>query len=145
MDILITLHSYNRYLVVFVLLLTIGHFSYKFWKKAAPAPLDRALAGANLGFAHLQLILGLLVYFIGGRYQNIDMSDKASRYWGMEHFLMMLIAVVLITLSVAATKRIQDDNKRYFRIFLYNTLAFLVIAIGLSYGVAPGLFGSIAR
>ena len=143
MDTLITLHSYNRYLVLLLLLLTIGHFSYKFLTKAQPAKLDRALAGANLGFAHLQLVLGLLVYFMGGRHQNIDMKDAASRYWGMEHFLMMLIAVVFITLSVAATKRIADDNKRFFRIFLYNAIAFLCIAIGLmSSAVAPGLFGS---
>ncbi len=141
METLIVLHSYNRYMVVLLLLATILHFSFKYWKNAAPAPLDRALAGANLGFAHLQLILGMLVYFMGGRYKDI-MNDKVSRYWGMEHFLMMLIAIVLITLSVAATKRIEDNKKRYFRIFLYNAIAFLVIAVGLSYGVAPGLFGS---
>jgi hypothetical protein len=142
METLIVLHSYNRYMVVLLLLATILHFSFKYWKNAAPAPLDRALAGANLGFAHLQLLLGLATYFMGGHHQNINMKDQASRYWGMEHLLMMLIAIVLITLSVAATKRIEDNKKRYFRIFLYNAIAFLVIAVGLSYGVAPGLFGS---
>lgn len=142
MEILILLHSYTRYAVLLILLATIGYFLFKWLQNTPPAKLDRTLAAANLGTVHLQFVLGLILYFGGGYYQNINMKDAASRYWGMEHLVSMLLAVVFVTLSVAATKRIKDHRRRYFRIFLYNAIALLIIVGTLSYGVAPGLFGS---
>jgi hypothetical protein len=70
------------------------------------------------------------------------MSDKATRYWTVEHVMAMIIAVVLITVARISLKRMTDDSAKHKRTLIYNTLA-LVIIVGTILMSGRGLFGTL--
>ena len=55
------------------------------------------------------------------------MSDKATRYWTVEHVTAMIIAVVLITLARTSIKRMTDDSAKHRRTLIYNAMALVII------------------
>ena len=52
---------------------------------------------------HIQLLLGLVLYFTSPRVKFFDgwMKDASFRFYGMEHILMMVIAIALLVILAA--------------------------------------------
>ncbi len=151
-SILNTLHSYNRYLLlaalVFVLYRSIsGWLGKKPYEKA-----DNASGAALLGFTHLQLLLGLILYGISPRTQaafddmGTAMKNPTLRYFAVEHIADMLIAVVLIQLGRTLSKKAVDDNSKHRKVAIYTGIATLIIVAtlaqkGLLFGTATAMAG----
>jgi mannose/fructose/N-acetylgalactosamine-specific phosphotransferase system component IIC len=78
----------------------------------------------GLIFTHLQVVVGLIVYFFSQkvRFDSTTMSDPLARFFTMEHTVMMLIAVILITIGHRQTKA---GNGR--KMFWFYFIALLVI------------------
>lgn len=88
---------------------------------------DRLLT-ATLVLAHIQLILGvvLLIPFLQA---GIQMGNAANRFVTVEHPLMMIIAVVLITIGKVKAKKTEDvvrANKTIWYYF-FAALIFMVL------------------
>jgi cation transport ATPase len=98
---------------------------------------DRKLALFTVISAHLQLVIGLVLYFISPAVKNAladmgkAMSDTAQRFWAVEHISMMLLAIILITVgSVRAKKQATDEAKhKQIAVFFLIALAIIFIAI----------------
>lgn len=148
-EILVTLHSYNRYLVLAAILFVLFR-SFSGWLGNKPyARADNSAAAAMLGLTHLQLLLGLLLYFFFSTWTRglfngggMNMKDPMQRYFGMEHILMMLIAVTLIQLGRTFSKRKTSDVDKHRTIAVYTAIALLLIVGGLAYKGL--LFGSVS-
>lgn len=151
--ILNALHSYNRYLLfaalVFVLYRSIsGWLGKKPYEKA-----DNAAGAALLGFTHLQLLLGLILYAGVSPYTKAAFADMGAamktpmlRYFAVEHMLSMLIAVVLIQLGRTLSKKAADDNSKHRKVAIYTGIAALIIVVtlaqkGLLFGTVAPLAG----
>ena len=75
---------------------------------------------------HVQLLLGLVLYFfLSPRTKdfNIDMKDAVSRFYGVEHFSMMIIAAILITAGYSALKK--SKLSRYKWLYLIGLVVLL--------------------
>jgi uncharacterized BrkB/YihY/UPF0761 family membrane protein len=59
------------------------------------------------------------------------MKETMTRYWTVEHFVMMLFAIVLITLGHSRSKKAADDFNKHRSIALYYGLAVLVIVVAI--------------
>lgn len=138
---LIVTHSIFRYLVLIVLVLTI----YLAWEglllNKKYGKIDRILSGATSGISHVQLILGFVLYFQSPVAQGF-WADKSFRwtdnlFFGLVHFTLMSIAIVLITIGTALTKRETDDKKRFTIILQYFTIALLLILIAIPWPFSP--------
>lgn len=80
----------------------------------------------------IQLLLGLALYFIGPWFDKLkdlgnNMKDPYSRFFTMEHLVMMLIAIVLVHVGRTASKNAATDAAKHKRSLLYFGLAMLLI------------------
>ncbi len=128
-----TIHSYNRYLILVALAFVLFR-SIAGWlgKKPYEKP-DNIAAAALLGLCHLQLLLGLILYFISPRVQivlaNWSAFDGKSweKYFAMEHAASMFIAIVLIQLGRTFSKRAIAAEQKHRTVATYTIIAVLLI------------------
>ena len=55
------------------------------------------------------------------------MSDKMTRFLGVEHMVGMLIAIILITVGYKKIKAGETDGKKFKSMFSYYGIALLLI------------------
>jgi phosphoglycerol transferase MdoB-like AlkP superfamily enzyme len=132
-EILLPIHSYLRYAVLILLVLVVLKSLAGWLGKTSYEKLDGQLALFNLIFAHIQLILGLLLYVVSPlvMFEGGVMGNKIARYWTVEHISMMIIAIVLITLARSLSKRKTDDAAKHKTVFIFNALALLIIVVAI--------------
>jgi hypothetical protein len=125
---LLHLHSSFRWLIVVFLVIAIikslsGWIGKKEFTKS-----DNIIALILLSLVHLQLIVGLVIYFMKGWNNQItNMSDPIARFWGMEHALSMLIVITLITIGRFISKKSTDNLAKHKKGAIYYIIAFVFI------------------
>lgn len=125
-------HSGLRWLVLIFLLLAIiksfgGWFGKKPFKKT-----DNLIAILLISFTHMQALIGLALYFMGGwgivfGNMSIIKGNDVFRFWSLEHLFIMLTAVVLITLGRIKSKKAATDAAKHRNGALFYSLALLLI------------------
>ncbi|MCB0408941.1 MAG: hypothetical protein KDD29_01910 [Flavobacteriales bacterium] len=122
-------HSGLRWLVVLFLVIAIlksfvGWFGKKEFTKS-----DNLVALLLLSFTHLQLIVGAAMYFISPKVIGIGdaMKDGVLRFWTLEHGLMMLIAITLITIGRVKSKKATKNETKFKKGAIFYTIAFILI------------------
>jgi hypothetical protein len=133
---LLHLHATLRYLILVALIVVIVK-SLAGWLGRKPYnKLDNRLGLYLFIFAHMQLVLGLVLYFISDmvQFNEATMKNKDLRYWAVEHVLMMLVAIVLITLARTTSKKMTSDEAKHKRMVAFNAaaLALILLAIAMS-------------
>lgn len=129
-EILRSVHSGWRYVVILLLLAAFVTAVSGFTGKKAFTEGNRKLAVFALISSHIQLILGLLLYFMNDWYK-MDSSVPSNRYWKMEHIAMMIIAIILITVGNAKSKKAVDAVAKYKNIFVFFGFALLIITVAI--------------
>ena len=76
---------------------------------------------------HLQIVIGLMLYFTLSKYANIDMGDGPSRFWGVEHIFGMVLAAVLITIGSSKTKKATEAKRKHQLSFRFFLVGFIII------------------
>ena len=125
-QILKSAHSGWRYLVLILLVLAVVKALFGWLGKKPYTEGDRKLNVFALISAHIQLVLGLLLYFMNDWYKA-DSSVAIGRYWKMEHIGMMVFAIILITVGNARSKRLDSAEAKHRTIALYFGLAIVLI------------------
>ena len=135
-------HSYLAYLVLAGL---VASFLIALIGYSANRPFterDRKLGLLGLIPAHLQWVIGIILYFVSPvgapNFSGGAMKDSIARLYILEHPLMMVFAVVLITVGYARAKRLTDDRGRFKSIWLWYGIALALILIRLPWHAWPG-------
>src|ERR1051326_6780243 len=124
------IHSLLRYIILLLLIIAIIK-SWSGWLGKKPfTDGTRKLALFTLISAHLQLVIGFALYFMNG-WQNVlgDMENRVNRFFSMEHSLMMIIAIALITIGYSSSKKATTDEAKYKRIAIFFLIALIIIFI----------------
>jgi hypothetical protein len=129
-EILRSAHSGWRYVVILLLLAAFITALSGFTGKKAFTEGNRKLAVFALVSSHIQLLMGLLLYFMNDWYK-LDSSVASNRYWKMEHIAMMAIAVILITVGNAKSKKAVDGVAKHKSIFMFFGFALLIITVAI--------------
>jgi uncharacterized membrane protein len=129
-EILKSAHSGWRYLVIILLLVAFINALMGYAGKKPYTEGNRKLNVFALISAHIQLILGLVLYFMNDWYKG-DMTVPVQRYWKMEHISMMLIAIVLITVGNARSKKVDSALAKHRTILMYFGFALLLITAAI--------------
>jgi hypothetical protein len=132
---LLHLHNFLRWFVIIFALWTIvktmgGLGGNKPFTKAEKRP-----AMLLMIICDTQLLLGLMLYFTGTwGLKNIQnqgmgavMKDSAQRFWAVEHFAGMLLAIILVHIGYASVKKAIPDAAKYKKVFWCTLIAFIVI------------------
>jgi hypothetical protein len=123
-----TLHSYWAYIVVAVLLFTVVNAIIGLVQKKEFTHKEFRLGLFSLITTHIQLLLGFLVYFTGGFQKGLgDMKDSGVRLLALEHPLMMIIAIVLITIGWSKHKKQVKSETKFKTFAIFYGLALVLI------------------
>lgn len=138
---LLSTHSYIRFAVL-ILLVVVTITSLAGWQgKKNYTNTDDKLSLSLFIATHLQLLLGLILYFISPvvQFNSDTMKNSTLRYWAVEHLTIMLIAIVLITLARITAKKMTTSDAKHKRLFIFNLIALLLIVVGI-YQSGRGFF-----
>src|SRR5688572_27733743 len=131
-SILVFLHSTIRWLVV-ISLAYAAYRGYKGYKTNAPfLPADHIVRHWTATIAHVQLVLGIMLYTQSPVVKYFWNSPKTAGsifdalFYALLHFLGMLTAIVLITIGSALAKRKTEDKARFKTMFTRFTIAFII-------------------
>lgn len=124
----LTLSYFVLFLVIFVIVVSFLRRS----GGVAYAGGFKKVVLAGLISTHLQLILGLYLWF-SGPWWPIQMSDSILRFRGLEHPLSMLIAIALLTIGYYKAKRALTDKKAYNALFGFWLAGLILILLRLPY------------
>lgn len=128
------IHSYWAYLVVLVLFVAsinaiIGYASNKEYGAT-----NFRIALFTLIISHIQLLIGIVLYFVAPYFQVLlekgmgeVMGDSTLRLYIMEHPLMMIIALVLITIGYSKHKSKLTSKPKFKTLAIFYTLGLLVM------------------
>lgn len=98
--------------------------------------------------AHIQLLLGLIQWFVGDwgykLLKNADsmgevMKNPAQRFWIVEHNTGMLIAIILITIGRGAAKKNIPDTSKHKRAFWLFLFALILILASVPWPGREGI------
>lgn len=136
-NILVSAHSGLRWLLLIALVIAVIQSFSKRGKFGEIKETKSVLI--TLILTHLQLLAGLLLYFISGKVQfgGNTMSNSVIRFFTVEHSLMMIIAVVLITVGYSKAKKAPKPFKIVFNFYLL-ALILILVAIPWPFRTALG-------
>lgn len=127
------LHSGWRYVVLALVLIAIISAFAGWFGKNNYTNGNRKLNLFAMISMHVQLLIGLVLYFLSPKVRLGDMGaamkDSVSRYWTVEHALMMIIAVIIITIGHSKSKRAASGANKHKTVAIYYSIA-LIIVIG---------------
>jgi len=128
------LHNTLRWLILLSLVITLvkyisGWLGNLPWKKT-----DNILGIVFTSLMDLQLLTGLVLYFFISPITKLAMSDfgaamkdQGLRFYAVEHFSMMLIAVVLVHIGRAKSKKAKTDSAKFKTATIFFLISLLVI------------------
>ena len=127
-------HSYLRYIILILLVVVVISSLLGVVNKKPYTGGDNKLGLYLFISTHLQLLLGLILFFISPvvQFSGAAMKDAATRYWLVEHNTAMLIAIVFITLARTTSKKMGDSRAKHKRMFIFNFIALVIIIVTIS-------------
>ncbi|RMB63482.1 hypothetical protein EAX61_03590 [Dokdonia sinensis] len=126
------IHSYWAYLVLAVLVIATINSLAGFFSKKEYGAKDMRLALFTLITMHLQLLIGLVLWFaspngMSALGQEGTMSNSTSRQLALEHPLLMIIAVVLITVGYSKHKKQRLSTPKFKKLAIFYTLGLIAV------------------
>lgn len=124
-------HSGWRWVVLLLLIAAIANaFSKR--NNAEFGAGDKKIALFALIASHIQLLFGLVLYFISprgiGAFQIEGfMKDSFLRFHAIEHVLVMILGIVLITVGFSRSKRATEASAKFKAIWLFYGIGLLLI------------------
>jgi len=123
-------HSGWRYIVIILLVIAVIQALTGWLGKKSYTEGNRKLNVFALISAHIQLLIGLGLYFLSP-FTKGPTSEAVYRYWKMEHIAIMIIAVVLITIGNSKSKKIADSVAKHKMVTLFFGIALLLITLSI--------------
>ncbi|MEZ4787913.1 hypothetical protein [Flavobacterium haoranii] len=89
---------------------------------------DLRLSLFALIVSHLQLLLGLILYFVSPKgVALLGNMEKSARLTSLEHPLINVIALVLITMGWSKHKKEESNNGKFKKIAVFYTIGLILI------------------
>ncbi len=131
--ILQTVHSYWAFFVLIVLTAAAVNAWIGRSKNKTFAANDLRISLFGLIFSHLQLLIGLILYFVSPLFTQWSngvgevMKDSQARLYLVEHPVTNILAIVLITMGWSMHKRQTESGKKFSRIGIFYSLGLLLL------------------
>lgn len=133
------LHSGFRFVVLLLMLVAIlqaltGWLGRKTYNQG-----NRKLYLFAMIGAHIQLLIGLVLYFVSPlvQFSKTTMKDPQARYWTVEHIAMMIFAIVLITIGHSKSKKATLPEAKHRAIAIFYGLAVIIIIVAIIQSQRP--------
>ena len=143
MEVLQNVYSYLAYVALAVLFIAVANAILGLVQnKMFTLEKDFRISLFALIITHLQLILGIILYFVSTSgfkaIQAVGMGtisqNPAARLLALEHPLINIIAVALITVGWSRHKKFMEGNKKFRSISIFYGLGLLLILSRIPWG-----------
>ncbi|MEQ6124987.1 hypothetical protein AAON49_12340 [Pseudotenacibaculum sp. MALMAid0570] len=137
------IHSYWAYIVVIMLVVAVFNAISGLSKKRTFNSKDLRIGLFTLIVSHIQLLIGLGWYFASPYYKALKsngsevMGDSASRLLAIEHPILMILAIVLITIGWSKHKKKTDDSAKFKTFAIFYGIALVLILARIPWNQWP--------
>ncbi|PCE62836.1 hypothetical protein [Sediminicola luteus] len=137
-EVILNLHSYLAYIVLALLFLTVANAILGLvGNKPFTLTKDFRMGLFTLILSHMQLLIGIVLYFVSPRFQlwgemgGKVMGDSMARLYLVEHPFINILALVFITIGWSKHKKLMEANRKFktFAIFYGIGLVLLLSRI----------------
>lgn len=131
--ILLHVHSVLRWLIAILLVYSLV-VSFVRWRSASELnKTDSLFTSFTVHFSHLQLLIGLILYFISPKvmFNGDAMASPMIRFFTVEHIMLMVLAIACLTIGNMRAKRITNPSSKAKTIFAWFLIAFILIMAGV--------------
>ncbi len=144
-NILIHTHSGFRWVALILMIIAITEAIRKNrsnWSTGTPGLFFHLPA---MIIIHLQLVIGLVLYFISPKviFAASAMKDSVLRFYLVEHIALMLIAIVLITVGYVKSKKVAGTIRMFKPVIVYYLIGLALILVSIPWpfrGLGAGWF-----
>ena len=141
-EILLTLHSWLRWVVLLLALLAIVNALLGSINRRPFTKGDERNGLLFMISCDVQLLIGLILYFVSPLGMAAfgagnAMKDAAVRYFAVEHLVVMLIAIVLVHIGRSRSKTLQADAARHRAALLFYGIALLLMLSRIPFSDRP--------
>jgi len=136
-------HSFMRWLVLASLLLALYRAYKGYFSTSTFSKLDNATRHWTATIAHIQLMIGMILYFQSPLVKYFLANFKTAAqdfnmlFFGLIHSSLMLISIVLITIGSAVAKRKETDKAKFKTMMIWFTIALVIIFIAIPWPFSP--------
>lgn len=129
---LLNVHSYLAYAALALLVLASINAILGLTSKKLFTDKDLRISLFTMIICHIQLLVGLIVYFVSEKgFQAFAiegaMKNSDLRLTMLEHPLINIIALVLITIGWSKHKKEESNNGKFKKIAVFYTLGLVLI------------------
>lgn len=130
-------HSGWAYLVFLLLLIAIINSFLGMLSRREFLAKDRKMALLALISTHVQLVFGLLLYFVSSRgFSSLgQMGNSELRLTALEHPLLNILAVALITIGWSRHKKKDENHAKHKSIALLYGFGFILILLRIPWSL----------
>lgn len=140
---LLVFHSIIRWLVLGSLTFSIFRAYLGYSKNQTFSKSDNSIRHWTATIAHIQLTIGIILYikspiiqYFWSNYGEAVQYPQTA-FFGLYHFLLMIVAVVLVTIGSALAKRKPTDKEKYKTMLMWFSIAILIIFIAIPWPFSP--------
>ncbi|NGM73137.1 hypothetical protein [Sphingobacterium sp. SGL-16] len=140
---LLVFHSLIRWLVLVFILYSIYRAFVGLVNDRAFSKTDNAFRHWTATVAHIQLIIGIILYTKSplvkyfwkekeSSFQNLELT-----FYGLIHIILMLTAIVVVTIGSAKAKRQQTNKEKFKTMLVWFSIALIIIFIAIPWPFSP--------
>ena len=134
MELLQNVHSYLAYIVLLLLFFAVANaITGLMANRMFTLEKDYRLSLFTLILSHIQLVIGLLVYYFSASGLNalttlgMGGMNAAARLLAVEHPFTNILAIVLITIGWSRHKKFMEGKKKFKSIAIFYGLGLILI------------------
>ena len=141
--ILLTIHSWLRWLVLASLLYTLFRSCQGFVRGRTFSFFDEASRNTTVMIVQTQFLVGLALYVFSPMvryfFQNFGTAvhERDARFFGMEHITMMFIAVAVISAGSLKSRKQKTDREKFKVIAVWFGVTLLIIFLSIPWEFSP--------
>ena len=96
-------------------------------------------------FLHIQLLIGLGLFFINDMskisYSEGWMKNSMLRFFGLEHILGMLLAIIIVTIGRKKAEKLTGTRDKHRKIMVFYTIGLILIIASIPWPFREALGG----
>ena len=133
------IHAWFRYVLFLLILLAIIQSLIGWLGNRPYTEGNRKINLFAMISADMQLLFGIVLYFLSPavQFNSQTMKDAHTRYFTVEHWVMMLIAIALIHVGHSKSKKVILPEIKHKNITIFYILAILIIIGAIIAGTLP--------
>jgi hypothetical protein len=129
-------HSGWAYLALLLLAIATINAVLGFTSKKEYKETDKKIGLYALGAVHTQVLLGFVLYFVSPLgFSGFSMSDSALRLTSMEHPVINIVGIVLMTIGWVKHKKLSASESKFKTVAIYYGIGFVLILSRIPWGL----------